>query len=126
MAIEGQVSPAPVTWNRLRLRRGPLLKWNGEISRAYSWDSLSLSHGAVLLLLRYPLMGTIGNMMADPGNAYILYFTKNGGGSVGLKLDSYPDTTFGLRWVNIGTGNWGSTFPRVLESSRSFMYDNVL
>ncbi len=48
-------------------------------------------------------------LAADPGKAYILYFTKNGGGSVGLKLDSYPDTTFGLRWVNIGTGNWGST-----------------
>ena len=44
---------------------------------------------------------------ADPGKAYILYFTKNGGGSVGLKLDNYPDTTFELRWVNIGTGNWG-------------------
>jgi hypothetical protein len=48
-------------------------------------------------------------LAADPGKAYILYFTKNGGGSVGLKLDSYPDTTFELRWVNIGTGNWGST-----------------
>ncbi len=48
-------------------------------------------------------------LAADPGNAYILYFTKNGGGSVGLKLDSYPDRTFELRWVNVGTGNWGST-----------------
>jgi len=44
---------------------------------------------------------------ADPGKAYILYFTKNGGGSIGLKLDSYPDTKFELRWVNIGTGEWG-------------------
>jgi hypothetical protein len=44
---------------------------------------------------------------ADPGKAYILYFTKNGGGSVGLKLDRYPNTTFELRWINIDTGNWG-------------------
>jgi len=48
-------------------------------------------------------------LAADPGKAYILYFTKNGGGSVGLKLDSYPDTTFELRWVNVGAGNWGPT-----------------
>jgi len=48
-------------------------------------------------------------LAADPGKAYILYFTKNGGGSVGLKLDSYPDTTFELRWINIGTANWGTT-----------------
>jgi hypothetical protein len=48
-------------------------------------------------------------LAADPGKAYILYFTKNGGGSVGLKLDRYPDTTFTLRWVNVGTGTWGPT-----------------
>ena len=46
-------------------------------------------------------------LAADPGKAYILYFTKNGGGSVGLKLDNYPNTTFELHWVNVGTGNWG-------------------
>ncbi len=46
-------------------------------------------------------------LAADPGKAYILYFTKNGGGSVGLKLDSYPNTTFELRWINIDTGGWG-------------------
>ncbi|MBN2593375.1 MAG: hypothetical protein JXA81_07705 [Sedimentisphaerales bacterium] len=46
-------------------------------------------------------------LAAEPGKAYILYFTKNGGGSVGLNLDSYPDAKFELRWVNIGTGNWG-------------------
>jgi hypothetical protein len=46
-------------------------------------------------------------LAADPGKAYILYFTKNGGGSVGLKLDNYPNTTFKLHWVNVGTGNWG-------------------
>jgi hypothetical protein len=47
-------------------------------------------------------------LAADPGKAYILYFTRNGGGSVGLKLDSYPEAKFELYWVNIGTGNWGS------------------
>lgn len=46
-------------------------------------------------------------LAADPGKAYILYFTKNGGGSVGLKLDGHSDATFELRWVDIGTGNWG-------------------
>jgi len=46
-------------------------------------------------------------LAADPGKAYILYFTKNGRGSVGLKLDSYPDMKFKLNWVNIGTGEWG-------------------
>ena len=46
---------------------------------------------------------------ADPGNAYILYFTRNGGGTVGLKLDKYPDASFELAWVNIGTGGWGPT-----------------
>ncbi len=48
-------------------------------------------------------------LAANPGKAYILYFTKNGGGSVGLKLDKYPDTTFDLCWGNIGTGDWGAT-----------------
>lgn len=48
-------------------------------------------------------------LAANPGRAYILYFTKNGGGSVGLKLDSFKDTTFELRWVNVGTGEWGAT-----------------
>jgi len=48
-------------------------------------------------------------LAADPGKAYILYFTKNGSGSVGLKLDGYPDTKFKLSWFNIGTGNWEST-----------------
>jgi len=46
-------------------------------------------------------------LAADPGKGYILYFTKNGGGSVGLKLDRYPNATFELRWINVGTGNWG-------------------
>ncbi len=47
-------------------------------------------------------------LAADPGSKYILYFTKSGGGSVGLKLDSYPDTTFKLRWIDVDTGDWGS------------------
>jgi hypothetical protein len=46
-------------------------------------------------------------LAANPGKAYILYFTKNGEGSVGLKLGNYPDTTFELRWINIDTGDWG-------------------
>ncbi len=48
-------------------------------------------------------------LSADPGKAYILYFTKDGGGSVGLKLDRYPKATFELRWVNVGTGDWAAT-----------------
>jgi hypothetical protein len=46
-------------------------------------------------------------LAADPGNAYILYFTKNGSGSVGLKLDDHPDAKFDLRWVNVDTADWG-------------------
>jgi hypothetical protein len=48
-------------------------------------------------------------LAADPGKAYILYFTRSGGGSVGLKLGAPPTAGFELRWVNIDTGNWGST-----------------
>jgi hypothetical protein len=48
-------------------------------------------------------------LAADPGQAYILYFTKNGEGSVGLKLDDHPNATFRLRWVNIDTGKLGPT-----------------
>lgn len=48
-------------------------------------------------------------LAADPGNAYILYFTKNGGGSVSLKLDNYLNTKFELNWIDIDTGNWGPT-----------------
>jgi len=48
-------------------------------------------------------------LAADPGSAYILYFTKNGGRSVGLKLDGYPDTKFKISWINVGTGEWGPT-----------------
>lgn len=48
-------------------------------------------------------------LAANPGNAYILYFTKNGGGSVGLKLDNQPNTRLELRWINIDSGKWGPT-----------------
>jgi hypothetical protein len=46
---------------------------------------------------------------ANPGRAYILYFTRNGGGSVSLKLDKYTGKTFELSWVNVASGNWGPT-----------------
>lgn len=48
-------------------------------------------------------------LAAEPGKAYILYFTRNGGGSVGLKLDGAPGTELTLRWINIDTGDWGPT-----------------
>lgn len=44
---------------------------------------------------------------ADPGKAYILYFTQNGGGSVGLDLSAHPETGFTLRWINITRGELG-------------------
>lgn len=46
---------------------------------------------------------------ANPGIAYILYFTKNGGGSTGLKLDNYPGMAFEIAWINVNTGEWGTT-----------------
>ena len=48
-------------------------------------------------------------LSADPGTAYILYCTKRGGGSVGLNLNGYPSSKFQLRWINVDTGEWGST-----------------
>jgi hypothetical protein len=48
-------------------------------------------------------------LAADPGKAYILYFTKMGAGSVGLKLDTFSGETFELRWVNVDTGDSGPT-----------------
>ncbi|MGC9326675.1 MAG: hypothetical protein ACP5I1_03500, partial [Candidatus Hinthialibacter sp.] len=47
-------------------------------------------------------------LAADPGTAYILYYTKNGGGSVSLNLEEYPGQSFELRWINISTGSWGA------------------
>jgi len=48
-------------------------------------------------------------LAVDPGAQYILYFTHNGGGSVGLNLENFKDKQFDIHWVNIDTGNWGST-----------------
>lgn len=45
-------------------------------------------------------------LAANPGEKYALYFTK--GGSVGLKLDNYSETTFSLKWINITDGSWGN------------------
>jgi len=43
-------------------------------------------------------------LAARSGQAYALYFTD--GGSVGLDLTSAPGS-FEVRWIDIGTGNWG-------------------
>jgi hypothetical protein len=48
---------------------------------------------------------------ANPGHAYILYFTKSGQGSVGLNLEKFTNTTFVIHWVNVDTGKWGTTKP---------------
>jgi len=48
-------------------------------------------------------------LSADPGNAYILYFTQNGGGAVGLALGDYSGVTFELHWINIDSGKSGSS-----------------
>ncbi|MCK5218568.1 hypothetical protein KAR10_03530, partial [bacterium] len=45
-------------------------------------------------------------LAAKPGEKYALYFTQ--GGSVGLKLDSYSETTFSLKWINLAEGSWGN------------------
>ena len=46
-------------------------------------------------------------LAADPGNEYILYFSHQGGGSVGLDLEKYTNNTFKIHWVNSNTGEWG-------------------
>jgi hypothetical protein len=46
-------------------------------------------------------------LAADPGMQYILYLTRNGGGSVGLNLSGYEGTRYTIDWVNIDTGRWG-------------------
>jgi hypothetical protein len=43
-------------------------------------------------------------LAANPGKAYILYLTKNGGGAVGLNLERHPNITFELHWINVSTG----------------------
>jgi hypothetical protein len=45
-------------------------------------------------------------LTARPGEAYALYFTD--GGAVGLDLRAAPGR-FELRWINIATGEWGSS-----------------
>ncbi len=60
-------------------------------------------------------------LAADPGKAYMLYFTKNGSGSVGLKLDKYPNTSFELSWININTGNREPT--RTMPGGRTIKID---
>jgi hypothetical protein len=42
-------------------------------------------------------------LAARPGEEYILYFTHNGGGSVGLNLEKYSGSEFNITWVNIDT-----------------------
>lgn len=46
-------------------------------------------------------------LAADPGKNYILYFTHQGAGSIGLDLKDYNHVTFRIFWVNVDTGNWG-------------------
>jgi hypothetical protein len=48
-------------------------------------------------------------LAAEPGQSYILYFTRNGEGRVGLKLNDYPNVEFDLNWIQVGTGTWGRT-----------------
>lgn len=46
-------------------------------------------------------------LAADPGEAYILYFTQQGGGSVGLNLEAFAGRQYELSWINIDSGEWG-------------------
>lgn len=46
-------------------------------------------------------------LAASPGEKYILYFTHQGAGSVGLDLKEYKGDTFIINWINIDTGKWG-------------------
>jgi hypothetical protein len=48
-------------------------------------------------------------LAAKPGQAYILYFTAGGSGSVGLDLTDHANEDFDLGWVDIGSGEWGAT-----------------
>jgi len=48
-------------------------------------------------------------LAANPGQAYILYFTAGGSGSVGLDLTDHANKDFDLSWVDIGSGEWGAT-----------------
>jgi hypothetical protein len=48
-------------------------------------------------------------LAAKPGQAYILYLTAGGGGSVRLDLKDCADRDFDLSWVDIGSGQWEAT-----------------
>jgi hypothetical protein len=48
-------------------------------------------------------------LAAEPGQAYILYFTAGGSGSVGLDLTDHADIDSDVSWVDIGSGEWGAT-----------------
>lgn len=50
-------------------------------------------------------------LAANPGEEYILYFTHQGAGSVGLNLKEHIGETFKIHWVNIDTGKWGPEAP---------------
>jgi hypothetical protein len=43
-------------------------------------------------------------LAADPGEKYILYFTHQGGGSVGLDMKDYGADQFNVSWINIDKG----------------------
>ncbi|NQT89488.1 hypothetical protein HQ560_22150 [bacterium] len=47
-------------------------------------------------------------LAAKPGTAYVLFFTD--GGTVGLDLTKH-NTRFGLRWVSVSKGEWGTKDP---------------
>ena len=47
-------------------------------------------------------------LAAKPGQAYILYFTAGGSGSVGLDLTDHANKDFDLSWVDIDSGEWGA------------------
>jgi hypothetical protein len=46
-------------------------------------------------------------LRADPGFAYVMYYTD--GGAVGLDLSKYSGSNFALRWVDIATGQWAGS-----------------
>ncbi|MDA3833589.1 MAG: hypothetical protein PF495_09345 [Spirochaetales bacterium] len=46
-------------------------------------------------------------LAANPGEAYILYFTQKGGGSVVLNLEEVEGQDYELTWININSGDRG-------------------
>ncbi|MBS3772313.1 MAG: hypothetical protein KGY69_18835, partial [Bacteroidales bacterium] len=47
-------------------------------------------------------------LAAKPGKKYILYFTQQGGGTVGLNLEEYEERRFNISWINVETGKFHS------------------